>query len=311
MLTSAAVWALSSPAVAFPPPRVPLWDLIEQADLVAIVEVVSAEAAAGQPSSHRARLAVREVLKGAADATLDVGYDPTTVWPRPPRYEQGKTLLVFLERAENGFTTTGDGYGTIYPREGDLDDFRAAVRAAVQLQQQNAAADRRFRWLLEIAQRPGARWHGLYELHIEEQMIRNFMYPRDTPRGYQLSREDLERLADAFVAAPRADRSFPVMLEVLTPLADPRVDRTALALIEALLLQPVAAEWLDDAMVFLLVRLGDPDPAARMAPCYVGDRRPTVEMLRAVWREAQAQLGFATTEPAELDLKESAVDGYD
>jgi hypothetical protein len=183
-LTAALFFALlGSPSdgpLAYPITPVPLWGLIEEADLVVLAEVADVTEAAetggtslrDAPSSSRmggpgsiAHLRVREVWKGEAPGVVPVAFDPNYLCPAPPRYVTGKTVVAFLTREDGTWATVALSYGTHYPAQGEIGDYRDRVREAVTLMSRSSVPEaERLDWLVRAASRRATRWDALYEL---------------------------------------------------------------------------------------------------------------------------------------------------
>jgi hypothetical protein len=99
------------PASAYPIPPVPLWQLIEQADLIVVASVArieehrATEAEMKDPRADlfewdTAVLTVAETWKGTPLRQVRVPFTASMICPAPPRYIEGETVLAFLERGE-------------------------------------------------------------------------------------------------------------------------------------------------------------------------------------------------------------------
>lgn len=307
---AAAVLLAAADARGYPISPVTLWQLTEQADLVVWAEV---EEAGIRPDhdpeedddwlNGEARLRVLETWKGPRRERLTVRYEATMICPAPAVYLAGERVLAFLSRDRGGsWTTLGLSYGSLYPRGAEVDDYRELVRWAIRLQRSPRAgrAGERLEWLVEAASRPGTRWHGLYELHPQADWIHAYYDQSARPAAERrLARRHLQKIADGFVAAPPTDGTLPMALAVLAGWQAEDVDLTATSVIEALVAADRPPYWVRDALGLLLLRLGDPDPAARLAA--LGEYGPIdPERLREEWERARAELPIPEVAPAEL-----------
>lgn len=306
-----AVLLAAADASGYPISPVTLWDLTSEADLIVWAEV---DQAGTRPDydpedesdwlDGEAHLRVLETWKGRQRERLTVHYEAMMICPAPARYLEGRRVLAFLGRAPGGvWHTIGLSYGSLYPRDGEVDDYRDLVRWALRLQRGPRAVrnGEHLDWLVEAASRPGTRWHGLYELHPEADWVHASYDQSARPAGERrLSRHHLQKIADGFVAAPPTDGTLPMALAVLAGFPGEDVDRAATSVIEALVAADRPPYWLRDGLGLLLLRLGDPDPAARVAA--LGDEYGPIdpERLRDEWERARAELPIPEVAPAEL-----------
>lgn len=301
----------ASDARGYPISPVTLWDLIETADLVVWAEV---DHAGRRPdhdpedrddwNSGEAGLRVLETWKGPRVERATVHYEPNLICPAPAVYREGERVLAFLERAPGGvWHTLALSYGTLYPRGEEVDDYRHLVRWALRLQRSPRPArdGERLDWLVEAASRPGTRWHGLYELDPEADWVHAYYDQTERPAAQPpLSRAHLQKLADGFVAAPPTEVELPMALALLHEWESVEVDLAAISVVEAVVATGKPPYWLRDALGLLLLRLGDPDPAVRLA--VLGEPFDAIDpdRLREVWQRARADLAIPEVPPAEL-----------
>ena len=298
------------PAPGYPISPVTLWELTAEADLIvwAKVEEEALPRGSGEPdddfNSAAASLRVLETWKGRRRERVEVRYAAGMICPAPARYLPGRRVLAFLDREPGGYwTTVGLSYGSLYPSDDEIGDYRHLVRWALQLQRGDrpARAGEHLDWVVEAASRPGTRWHGLYELHPIADRVHAYYDQSQRPAGeWRLSRHHLERIADGFVAVPPTDRALPMTLALLAGVKSPDVDRAGVAVMEALIQQDRFPYWIRDALGLLFLRFGDPDAPARLAA--LGDDRGPIdpERLREVWQRARSELAIPVVEPAEL-----------
>ena len=300
---------LPLPAGAEPVP-VPLWELIDQAEVVVLAEVERI-----QPHSRilglvvrkldldvdidvyrdTAHLRVLQVWKGRVPRRLRVKFmsDPgCCLIMHPPYYVAGETVLAFLQHNRRG--DSGDDfetvfyryyaayyYGTFYPTPDGVPVFRWLVDRALRLQAAGSVSPEvRVDWVVEAAAHATSRWQGLFPLGRKGD--------GDGP-AVRLTREQLQRIADGFVAEPTADYNSYLTLGVLHGFADPRVDLLAVRIVEAWLREEEVPFWLSDLMSLVLNRHGDPEPVLG------SDDDP--ERLRDVWREARERLRIPVIAP--------------
>src|SRR4051794_33249761 len=126
----------------------------------------------------------------------------------------GAVGSAFLRRDADGWATVGLSYGTVYPDADDLPVMREATREIVPLRPGDAKAHAAL--LVHLASRRATRWDGLFELVPEGDGLHNF-YRRAVPQGdaSRLSPEQLEAIAQGFVAEPSADQTLTMILTLL------------------------------------------------------------------------------------------------
>jgi len=296
--------------VAYPITPVPLWGLIEEADLVVLADVADVTEAAetggtslrDAPSASRiggpgsiAHLRVREVWKGEAPGVVRVEFDPNYLCPVPPRYVAGKTVVAFLTGEEGTWATVALSYGTHYPAQGEIGDYWDRVREAVTLMSRPPVPEaERLDWLVRAASRRATRWDGLYELMPRGDSLHSSYDQKLDGRvgNAQLTDTQYQTLAMGFVEQPSVDRTLPMVLALFAGRPHHALDRAAIAALEGVLLRDQPPWWIGEAMGLLLQRLGDPAPEARLAP--LGDTFADKDMrlVREIWSRAKADLGL-------------------
>ena len=308
----AALFACPSASRAYPISPRPLWQQVEESTWIVLADVAAVkdvERPAGADAStiffgdQVATLDVREVWKGKLGAQALVRFPASLICPAPPRYVPGKRVLAFLERGKDGEPATlGLSYGTLYPAEEYVADFRAMVAAARRLQAKGkvSTADR-LAWAVEAAARPGTRWHGLFDLFPAGDEIHSFYDREGRPlAGSRLSRRQLDLLAKSFVTAPTTDQTAVMMLGLLAGWKNLELDRAAAGVVEALLAEKEPAWWLRDLFAVVLARFGDLHPEERLAVLGGQFDDFSAEQARTLWRRARTELGIPEVPPARL-----------
>ena len=152
--------------------------------------------------------------------------------------------------------------------------FRDIVQAAVRLQSAGPVDDAAKRdWLVSVAEKRSAREGALVELVKDE-----------------LHRDQLARLAASFVREPAIDLSDAFMLHMLSDYPDSGVDRTAAAVVEAMLRQQPIPSWSGIVMNETLQRYGarESDGAGAVSP----------NELSSFWEAARRERGIPAVPPA-------------
>ena len=310
-LAFAALLLSGAPAAhAYPIAPQPLWQQVEEAELIVLAEVAAVGTRVTSDddwNTHVATLEVLEAWKGEAASRLLVTFPGGLTCPAPPRYLQGERVVAFLGRDEaGGLQTVGLSYGTLYPSDEYVDDVRDMVSKAVRLQRRRdvARADR-LAWTVEAAARPGTRWHGLYELHPRGDEIHSF-YDRGTDRPLAkaaLAAQHLDLLARAFVAHPTTNQTAVMMLGVLARWRSDALDAAAAGVVEAVLGLEEPPWWTRDLLAVTLVRFGDRRAEERLAglealtePCTPA----SVAAVRETWAEAKRELGIPEVLPVPI-----------
>ncbi|MDY7092566.1 MAG: hypothetical protein SX243_06275 [Acidobacteriota bacterium] len=160
-------------------------------------------------------------------------------------------------------------------------------------------------WLLRAAELPTTRWHGLYLLVPNGDPYEWFHYPtyRDRFRDQRVPLEphQLEALANAFVDAPKYNRTMVMMLRALEDYSDQGLDRYVLGVVSGLLELQEIPWW---GRVFLweaLARFGD-----RRGQKWAEDFGTTAwkasqEELRQIFARAQAELQIPFVPPLRIE----------
>lgn len=280
-----------------------LWDLSEDADVIALATVerlhpgvtaLGSYAAAArfaerlEPggddlANDHARLRIDLVVAGTAPPELDVRFAPFSSDPDPPALEPGAQVLVFLTRRGAGWRVEGAAYGALHPSSADLPHFLERTRAArALLLRGGVTAEEELEWALATAESRATRWHGLWRLHAKRR------------ERAPLTRAQVARLARAFIAEPSVDDTLPEMLTLLQPVRDPKLDAAVVrALDEALATGQPSRYQLREALELGLRRFTSEAQAKALVPSFKWDPdRPSRAELQAAWNKAKAQLAI-------------------
>jgi hypothetical protein len=263
MLRFASVSALvlaPSVAAAYPISPVTLWELVEKADLIVLAETKVVE-----PMKERDRawndadavLKVLETWHGPAFKEVRVPFSSRIICPAPPRYVAGEMVLAFLEKDPKSgrYETIGLSYGALYPPFDELDAWKDAVSAAIELRSRGAPShDERRRWLVEVAARRPTRWQGLYELDPGSDEMHSYYDREERPR-FILTSADKAILARGIVTEPSLDEELVAILRLLRDHPSPEVDAVAVAAADRLL-DEERAYFYDDLVELTLERFG-------------------------------------------------------
>ncbi len=312
VLSAGLACVMASSARGYPIPPVPLWSLVEQADVIVLAEVQGVsqrkveEDEDGFGSTTVATLRILDTWKGRAFGEMEVGFPAGMLCPAPPRYVEGEDVVAFLSHEKSGWQTVGLSYGTLYAESREeLEDLREMVRRAIVLQAKKpvSKADR-LDWLVEAASRPGTRWHGLYELAPRGDEVHSYYDPARPREDRRLSASQRERIARGFVARPPVDHTLPVALMILAGHPDPKVSETAAAAIEGLLGQERLPYWIGQALQLVLERFGDKQAAQRIKTVREGCCDLDEDGIRILWRSAQRELGIPKVVPLKVARRE-------
>ena len=228
-----------------------------------------------------AHLRIREAWRGNArpGERIKVRFNSYITCPvAPPAYEPGEAVIAFLSQDDGIWrTVTQSRYGTRYPEDEDeLTGYRRAVTRVRLTEEQAIVARAAGRepgvmaaltdWRVFAAIHPATRWDGLYGLVPEGDEALSAFETR-SPRPVHLSSVQREQLARAFVEAPAADRSLPMMLTVLRGYSSAEVDATAARALESVFAREWHPPWTRRALDLLRERYGEPPTdAATDAP---------------------------------------------
>jgi hypothetical protein len=271
VLLAAAVLAPRS-TDAYPIPPVALWELVERSQLIVLAEVekVSPMERAGDDwNSAVARLRVIETWKGQRLETVEVPYPANMICPAPPVFDPGHRVIAFLVKGKDGYSTVGLSYGTRYPETPeDEDAYRNAVRTAQEIVTAHRGGlvelAERQAWNLKLLSHEATRWDGLYSLEPRSDE-RHARYDRREPPP-ELSAEDREALAKAFLSAPPVDSALPIMLRALQEVRDARVTAAAVDAFQAVLDARHFPWWGKEALGLIAARLGEPADGGTLSP---------------------------------------------
>jgi hypothetical protein len=310
------VGVLSSTTLGYPISPVTLWDLTREAELILVAKVQGTHAGRveietfkqalpfvtqGNPgaeaSEEFARLEVLEVWKGSAGHLVDVETHSGMVCPAPGRFIVGERVLVFLSGDEAGrWQVAGLSYGTLYPADDELAAYREQVARALALPREKGESDsQRIAWNVVAASHRATRWQGLYALSKQSDRMHAFYDHRSHDPATSLSQEQLRTIAEGFIAEPSADRTVPMVVNLLLGYRDARLDRALVGAVDVLLdgHDDVA---MHDAIEAMIRRAGA-DPSRWLPASSGADFRFDVPALQAAWRKAHRDLGLPAGSP--------------
>lgn len=289
------------PGTAYPISPVTLWGLVEDADLVLIGRVLENETIETDDydwTNTVATIRVGEVLKGEPVDEVQVRYAAGLVCPAPARYIAGETVVAFLRHRDGEWFTVALSYGTRYPEPTEIEDYRTVIRLAAKLQKNRRDAYPTASWMTEAASRVATRWDGLYLLSPAGDGLHSY-YDQTDPQdqGWRLTSAHRKKIAATFVSHPPENYLFTMSLQVLRPLKDADVDRTAVGILEGYMEADQPSWWLKDAMVEVFKRFGDRRPKKRARK--LGDEfdPPEPAVARAVWKQAKLDLAIPDVAP--------------
>ena len=277
LLLTTALLLVPTAATAYPISAATLWTMTRDAPLIVLarVERLHAGAAApetfataryllescgGREGSGLARLHVLEVWKGETGPEIDVETDAGMICPAPPRFVPGRTVLAFLTAGSRGvFRVPYLSYGTLYPASTQVATIRSRVVEAIALNAKRPVPDAaRHEWLVRCASHDVTRWDGLYELAPASDEVHAYYDSNRKKQPVTVPERDLEAIAQGFVREPSWDRAFPMTLALLKNHRSAELDRTAIAVIDAISAEADLPYWFREALALVLDRLGAP-----------------------------------------------------
>lgn len=242
---ASTVSVLPSLARAYPIPPASLRHLINDATLIAVVDVKDVEQrrpppqATSQPAAPQcgldtdpvAVLRVRETLKGSARAfdELRVAFPGGLACPAPPRYTPGETIVVFLapsRRDPNHLETCSLSYGArplpdAAARKAYTDRVREylGLIGAAEPEARKAAL---LGWLVRCVEEPATRWDGAFDLCRAFEPADSWHRERIQAAPKDLSLEQRARLVAAYLARDREAGKDYDLTKVVNALVDCR-----------------------------------------------------------------------------------------
>lgn len=247
-------------AEAYPIPPQPLWNLVDEAEVVMIATVgrtwrdaLTDDDVKVWRDRDRVALTPIEILKGDVSGEAVVEYSAAMACPAPARYLTGKRVLTFLVRGPDGhFIPVGLSYGTVYPDDAGIDAFRTRIREAIALQSDPPVSNiDKVDWHIRATAHPATRWDGLWPLvHTETPEEESAIATRLLPA----QRSALRRV---FLKEAPHDATLALFLEALKSDHSKQVDAVAIARVGAMdpSLTRQNDRWL--AVVALLDRLDE------------------------------------------------------
>ncbi len=136
----------------------PLRKLIIESELIVYAEVVCIETEKAENKNNapvvfshkKATLRINEILKGKAGAkSIKVIFQPNMVSPLPAIYEKGSSVLVFLDKNEDGtYTTHAEAYGLKNIDATDFQIYKARILEMEKILSQKNISDKQITdWL--------------------------------------------------------------------------------------------------------------------------------------------------------------------
>lgn len=291
---------LGSPAGAYPIPPATLWDQAGAAEVIVLAEVLSVSQPVCDGDSFCPRVAELRVIeswKAAAPGRLQVPF-VEYICPAPARFETGERVLTFLKREKGDWSVVNLSYGTLYPTDQELPVIRARVTEAAILQATGVSDSEKIEWHLRAAADPATRWDGLFFLNAEGDSLHGY-YDRGThpSQRQRLAPEQLQKLADSFVARPALDRTFPMMLALLDRVESASVTQLAIDAIEGLVKESPPPWWTVDTIGWTLRRLSDPKFEQHVRLLGEPFSTPNQAELTKAWRTIRIDLGLPEGTP--------------
>jgi hypothetical protein len=272
-----------------------LWDVIDQADWIALVRVtrIEVEPNPGNPASgvsEEHEVAVLEALdvwKGPSEMEVRVDLEPNA----PAPYVEGDLVVVFLERGESRAKRLREANGPTSREEllelgVEEDDVAQILEASAEEEEtslrfeswapgrwlhvseralpESDADVAALRELVKTAARLQASAPVSFEARldwlvsvVERRAFRDEALPWLLAEESSLTDEQLARLAAAFLAAPSVDASDIGMLNLLARYRGVEVDMAAASVIEAALGMSPIPGWATPMVDAALRRYGD------------------------------------------------------
>jgi hypothetical protein len=144
--------------------------------------------------SDIAILVVKEVLQGTINTdTIKVYYSAGMVCPAPPYYEDGATVIAFLNnrKDQEWYYTQALSYGVKILDKRGITIYKDRIRemqAILKLNNTDLQNSKTVDWLLRCAQKNETRWEGVYELSPDSDFMSYYDESRDVyVRKYSLS----------------------------------------------------------------------------------------------------------------------------
>lgn len=263
VLLAVAFFLLPSFASAYPIPPQPLRKLCIESQFIVIATVEGVDSVEGRDgfSEGKARLRVSSVLKGKINKpVIEVIYSPNMVCPAPPRYQQGSTVIAFLDRSrgERFYTTHGLSYGAKALSDTDLRIYTERIREILEIQKHGDSAEKEkqvIEWLVRCAEEPATRWEGAYELSPAGDFM--FFYEREEPHNYaaKLNEDQKARLSEALFRSTTISREELCLINLLKDTERERLVPFILKYLKKVVDDP--PYYVEGLMAFISFNLGD------------------------------------------------------
>jgi len=202
LLFAGLICLLETWGFALPIPHRSLRQLIGDAELIAVAKVKKKESVEGKgrDSGSKATLAVDSLLKGTIiHPDVEVMFFPNVICPSPPRYDIGRTTVVFLRSFRGKYFTCSRSYGSKIVSDTQAKGFALLVRKHIAVQKIKDVKLREkamSRWLMDCIRFHPARFDGLIDL--DNPITGHQSQPNENGPQYWrfLSRKDLVELTD-------------------------------------------------------------------------------------------------------------------
>lgn len=185
----------------------PLRKLVIESGFIVYADVIEIEAI--ETDNHwndtKAILVIKELIQGKINNdTIDVYFTPNMICPSPARYVKGTTVLAFLDKKKNGYSTHALSYGSKTVDSVGFEVYKSRIieiQNILNLKNEDEKIEKTINWLITCAIDFNTRWEGIYELSPQSDFMSYYDKDKETRiRKYELNQTQKSILREAFFA---------------------------------------------------------------------------------------------------------------
>lgn len=151
----------------------------------------------------KAVLVIKEIIQGKIENdTINVFFTPGMICPAPARYEEGTTVLAFLDKQKKDYVTHALSYGSKTIGTKAFEAYKSRIielQNILKIKDEDEKAEQTIDWLVTCAVDSHTRWEGIYELSPKSDFMSYYDQDIGTyMREYDLTEIQKSKLREAF-----------------------------------------------------------------------------------------------------------------
>ncbi len=196
---------LVSKIQAYPIDPRPLRMLVQESECVIVgyvQKIIKEKTKDDDWGDTKALIEIKEVLQGnIKKKIIEVYFTPNMICPEPPIYVENTTIIAFLDKRKDTYSTHALNYGlkTLKTNE-DLDIYKnriIEIQKILKIDDEKVKFEQTVEWLVMCAENPITRWEGTYELSPQSDFMSFYKQSKWEKFGLDLNKKQKERLKSA------------------------------------------------------------------------------------------------------------------